>query len=104
MRVCARKGCGNDLLNKNGTPSYRRHWCSVDCKNLDRKQAQETRRKVTKGKRCRLCGHRVSQSSGVSQDNGRQRVLEVDLNELHQRELRLRSECPEGEIIENNNL
>lgn len=96
-RGCLILSCNKPLLTKNGAPDFRRRFCSTQCKNLDRKEAQEARRKVIKGKRCRLCGHKVSTLPSVSQDNHPHRHVQADLNELHQQELRLRSERVEEE-------
>jgi hypothetical protein len=98
-RVCARAGCGKLLLNKCGNPDFRKHWCGVEHKNLDRKEAQELRRKTTKGRRCRLCGLKAPATPCVPRDTGRRRNLAVDLNEDRKEEDRLRSERLQEEVI-----
>lgn len=101
-RVCGLSGCGTPLLKKNGESDFRRHWCSPEHKNLDKKEAMQARRASVHGRKCRTCGRRPPKA-GVSREHGQGRSLQADLNKLHQQDLRLRSERQE-EPIENNNL
>lgn len=37
-RVCDREGCGRRILEKNGSPSYDRHFCSSNCRREDKRE------------------------------------------------------------------
>lgn len=96
MRVCALLGCGKPLTKKNGTADFRKHWCSPEHKNIDRREAMEARRSSVHGRKCRLCGRRPPKDkppdSGVPRDNPPRRSLVADLAQDRREEIRLRSE------------
>lgn len=63
-RVCSREGCCRRLVGKDGSADYRRHFCSPECKNADKREKMQAKRKQVKDGRCPLCGHkRVNDSS-----------------------------------------
>lgn len=71
MRTCVRTGCGNPLLDKNGAPTYRKIFCSPECKKLDNLEKKRKLRAPKPGGKCRTCGRRSQeppQNSGVSGD------------------------------------
>jgi endogenous inhibitor of DNA gyrase (YacG/DUF329 family) len=70
-RVCAREGCGTRLVRRDGTPDYRRHFCSAVCKNMDKRERMQSRRVKAKNNRCPLCGHgsQAAQNSRVPRHN-----------------------------------
>ena len=43
-RVCNRAGCGKPLLKRDGTPDYRRQFCSDDCSRADRREKMQVLR------------------------------------------------------------
>jgi len=55
-RVCAREGCGERLVRKDGTPDYHRHFCGSECKNADKRERIQAKRGQAKAGRCPLCG------------------------------------------------
>jgi len=57
-RVCSREGCGNKLLRKNGGADYRRHFCSSQCKNADKREKMQARRTRAAGGKCPTCGRK----------------------------------------------
>jgi hypothetical protein len=56
-RVCSRAGCGKALLQRDGTPDYRRHFCGDQCSRADRRERIQAERARLKTGRCPTCGH-----------------------------------------------
>ena len=57
-RVCIRAGCGNLLIGNDERPIYSRSFCSSDCRQADkRERMQEKRRRARVGK-CPHCGRK----------------------------------------------
>ena len=57
-RVCARQGCGKELLTENGNSDYRRHFCGSECKNADKRERMRMKRAKLKTERCPTCGRK----------------------------------------------
>jgi len=65
-RVCSRAECGKLLLNRDGGPDYRRHFCGDECSRTDRRERMQAKRARLKTDRCPLCGHLpVRESRGM---------------------------------------
>jgi hypothetical protein len=72
-RVCIRKGCGTDLLKKDGSPDYgRRRFCSGPCRRADGLEKLQLKRATAAKGKCPTCGRRSTGdarfSRGVSQN------------------------------------
>jgi hypothetical protein len=46
--VCAHGGCGKRLLRKDGAPDYHRHFCGSQCKNADKRERMQEKRRQAK--------------------------------------------------------
>lgn len=75
MRRCNR--CGNPLLKKNGTPDFRKHFCSKECAREDARDKIAARRKLAHGRKCRLCG-RAAPKNGVLFVRGETKITDYD--------------------------
>ena len=62
-RVCIRAGCGRPLLRKDGTPDYRRHFCSTECLRQDKRERLQVLRARAKTLRCPHCGRKALQDA-----------------------------------------
>ena len=67
-RVCNRAGCGQPLLNSDGSPSFRKHFCSRPCLNADNLGKKQLQRAKQPGKRCPRCGQAVVRNAVVCAD------------------------------------
>ena len=81
-RVCNREGCGGRILEKNGSPSYDRHFCSSNCRREDkRERVAEMRRKARIG-RCGLCGRKAAKDAPQNSAVPRHNAPSVDLGTM----------------------
>jgi hypothetical protein len=64
-RICGREGCGNRLSRSDGTPDYRRHFCSSQCKNADKREKMQSRRARLRTEKCPTCGRKPNQDGCV---------------------------------------
>jgi len=74
-RVCNRSGCGIELRNPDGSPSYRKHFCGRECLNADNREKKQAMRARVPGKKCSKCGQRLTQNAGVCADATPRREL-----------------------------
>jgi hypothetical protein len=91
MRICNQERCGRPLLNKNGTPNFRKHFCSIECVRMDRKEKMAQKRKYLPGKKCRLCGRKPASSTGVSQNAERG---QINFSEIGHTAMQFTSKAP----------
>jgi|GEM_PF-3599643 len=56
-RVCIRKGCGTDLVKKDGSPDYsRRRFCAAPCRRADDLEKLQLKRAAAAKGKCPTCG------------------------------------------------
>lgn len=74
-RLCIRKGCGTDLVRKDGLPDFRRIFCSAKCRLADGLEKLRARRAAAAGRKCPRCGRRSTGDArfrrGVSRNTPR---------------------------------
>ncbi len=56
-RICGREDCGKRLVGKNGSPDFRKHFCSAECSRADRREKMQAKRAKLKTGRCPTCGY-----------------------------------------------
>jgi rRNA maturation protein Nop10 len=57
-RICNREGCGRQILTKDGSPDYRKHFCGAACLKIDKRERLQAKRSRLKGRRCPHCGRK----------------------------------------------
>lgn len=57
-RVCNREGCGEWIVGKDGSPDYRKHFCSPACLRIDKRERLLAKRSRLKDRRCSHCGRK----------------------------------------------
>lgn len=55
-RICNLSGCNKPLLRKDGTPDFRRHFCSKACLAIDKRERLQAKKNRLKNHRCPHCG------------------------------------------------
>jgi len=60
MRYCLH--CREPLTNPDGSPTYRKNFCSPACANADNREKKQLQRAKVPGKRCSKCGQVVCQA------------------------------------------
>jgi hypothetical protein len=57
-RVCNREGCGRQILAKDGSPDYRKHFCGATCLKIDKRERLQAKRLRLENRRCSHCGRK----------------------------------------------
>lgn len=57
-RICNREGCGKRILDKDGGPDYRKHFCGPACLRIDKRERLLAKRDRLKTQRCPQCGRK----------------------------------------------
>jgi hypothetical protein len=57
-RVCNRDGCGKRIVDKDGSPDYRKHFCGSACLKIDKRERMQAKRLRLENHRCSNCGRK----------------------------------------------
>jgi len=57
-RICNRESCGKRIVAKDGSPDYRKHFCSPACLRSDKRERLLAKRERVKTQRCSQCGRK----------------------------------------------
>ena len=57
-RICNREGCGKRIVDKDGSPDYRKHFCGPACLKIDKRERLQAKRARLEGRRCSHCGRK----------------------------------------------
>jgi len=71
-RTCVRKGCSVELLKRDGSPDFRKIFCSDECKKAERLEKLRVKRAAAAKGKCPTCGRRSTGDArfrrGVTRD------------------------------------